>query len=318
MEIKIGIAFGRPESQPRTDKGSSLLKFLKDYTVIDLETTGLVTAYNDIIEMSAIRVRDGEVSETFTSLAAPHREIDEFIVQLTGITNEMVSGAPSIEEILPSFLEFIGGDVLVGHNINFDYNFIYDKSKAYLKRTISNDYVDTMRISRYAIPALANYKLETVSDALGVEQRSAHRALDDCNTTMCCYKALERKCTASGIDLELIHRRKRSPRAKDFESDKDASDSPIYDCEVVVTGRLESMTRSQFMQFVSDHGGLNRDTVTKKTKYLVLGNNDYCSSITDGKSSKQKKAEQLMIKGQDLAILDEETFFDMFVDHDAE
>lgn len=97
---------------------------LKDYVALDLETTGLAPYWDEIIEVGALRVRGGEVSEHFTSLVKPRNEIDEFIIDLTGITNEMVADAPPIGEVLPQLRAFIGQDVVVGHNVNFDVNFL--------------------------------------------------------------------------------------------------------------------------------------------------------------------------------------------------
>ena len=89
------------------------------------------------------------------------------------------------------------------------------------------------------------------------------------------------------------------------------TDSPLYGRVVVFTGALEKMTRKEAMQLVADLGGINADSVTKKTNFLVLGNNDLCSSIKDGKSSKHKKAEKYILGGADLSIIPENVFYDM-------
>ena len=106
-------------------------------------------------------------------------------------------------------------------------------------------------------------------------------------------------------------------KAKDISSDCNDFDmnNPIFDKECVFTGKLDKMTRKEAMQIVADLGGKNRDSVTKETNYLILGNNDYCKSITDGKSSKQKKAESYKLKGQDIEILSEDVFYDIIDDY---
>ena len=103
-------------------KGKSLLNLPKDYCVVDLETTGLDSEYDEILELAAIRVRNNQVVDTYSQLVKPEEEIDEFIQRLTGITNEMIANAENIEITLPKFLAFVGDDILVGHNVNFDIN----------------------------------------------------------------------------------------------------------------------------------------------------------------------------------------------------
>ena len=88
-------------------------------------------------------------------------------------------------------------------------------------------------------------------------------------------------------------------------------DNPFYGKTVVVTGVLQKMSRAEVMQLIADIGGITGDNVTKKTDYLVLGNNDYCKSIRDGKSSKQKKAEKYILDGLDIKIISENTYYDM-------
>ena len=94
-------------------------------------------------------------------------------------------------------------------------------------------------------------------------------------------------------------------------ADEIDKDNPIYGKYVVFTGALEKFKRSEAMQLVANLGGINQNGVTKATDYLVLGNNDYCATIKGGKSSKQKKAEEYMLKGTGIAIMDEKTFYDM-------
>ena len=94
---------------------------LNDYTVLDLETTGLDPKKEKIIEIGAARIRQGEVTEVYQNMIQPGRELTERVIGLTGITDEMLSGKPYIGEILTEFLDFLGEDVLVGHRVLFDY-----------------------------------------------------------------------------------------------------------------------------------------------------------------------------------------------------
>lgn len=107
-------------------KGKSLIEIPNKYIAFDIETTGLDPMYDEIIEIGAIKIEDGKEIETFSTLIKPEYEIDEFITELTGITNEMVMDAPKINEVLPKFMDFIKDSIILGYNVNFDINFIYD------------------------------------------------------------------------------------------------------------------------------------------------------------------------------------------------
>src|SRR5699024_10738657 len=112
MNIEIGIKFdSKKGSVIRKNKGQSLLAFPDNYTVFDIETTGLDSKYDEIIEIGALKIKNNKIIDQFSFLIKPTSPIGEFITELTGITNEMVSDAPNINEILPKFLEFIGDDI---------------------------------------------------------------------------------------------------------------------------------------------------------------------------------------------------------------
>lgn len=124
--LQIGIGNTLTVSK-REQKGKSLLDSIDNYIVIDLETTGLDPSYDEIIEFAAVRVENGAIISEFQSLVKPSFPIDGFITELTGITNEMLSSAPSVDTVLPSFLDYVGQSTIVAHNANFDVNFLYDR-----------------------------------------------------------------------------------------------------------------------------------------------------------------------------------------------
>lgn len=99
-----------------------------------------------------------------------------------------------------------------------------------------------------------------------------------------------------------------------FEDIKIDPDNPLFGKHCVFTGKLEKLLRKDAMQIVANLGGINEDGVTKKTNFLILGNNDYCSTIKDGKSSKQKKAEQYKLDGYDIEVIPENVFYEMIGD----
>ena len=109
----------------RPEKGLSLIELPSDYVLLDLETTGLNPAGDSIIEIGAIKVKEYDIVDTFEAFVKPPHPISYFITDLTGITNEMVKDAGSIETVLPEFLRFVGSSLVMGHNVNFDINFLY-------------------------------------------------------------------------------------------------------------------------------------------------------------------------------------------------
>lgn len=294
-------------------KGKSLLKLEKSYVVLDLETTGLDPDKCEIIEIAALRVQNDAIINTFSSFVKPNKEIDEFIVSLTGITNEMVSNAPTIDVVLPQLLEFIGNDIILGHNINFDINFIYDEKIKVDGMPFDNDYIDTMRLARKALPELKHHRLSDLTKCFAISVEKQHRAKEDCIATFKCYLEIKKILIDSKIDLVALN---KAAKAKDFTA-VDAridTENPLYGKVCVFTGKLERMTRAEAMQNVVNVGGINADGVTKKTNFLVLGNNDFCSTIKDGKSTKQKKAEALVLEGQDIHVISENVFYDMIAE----
>ena len=168
----------------RLYKGNSLIRKLDDYTVLDIETTSLDTFSGEIVEISAIKVRDRKEIDSFSKLIKTKNEIGYFTTRLTGITNEMVEKqGKDLVEVLKNFKDFLGNDIIVGHNVNFDINFIYDNMQENLNEYLSNDFVDTLRISRKVLPNLRHHKLDDLIRYFNLTRRNEHRALNDCILT---------------------------------------------------------------------------------------------------------------------------------------
>lgn len=164
--------------------------FLKDYTVVDIETTGLSPQTNEIIELSAIKVREGKAVENFTTLVKPQGYINSYITNLTGITNEMVKNAPSIESVLSAFCEFIADDCIMGHNVNFDLRFIKYNVQKHLSKDLLNESVDTVKVARKFCPKLQSYKLANLANHFDIDAQGHHRALKDCEMTLNLYNKI--------------------------------------------------------------------------------------------------------------------------------
>ena len=152
------------------------------YVVFDIETTGFSSVKNKIIEIGAVRVEEGKIVSRFSEFVNPQVPIPFKIEQLTGINDQMVMDAPAIEEILPRFLEFSEGAVMVAHNADFDMSFILENCRRLgLSREFT--YVDTVGLARFLLPGLNRFKLDTVAKALQVPLLNHHRAVDDAGCT---------------------------------------------------------------------------------------------------------------------------------------
>ena len=160
-------------------KGQSLDS---SYVVFDLETTGLSAVNNRIIEIGAVKVENGKITDRFSTFVNPKEPIPFEIEQLTSINDEMVIGAPEIDKVLPDFLEFCEGCVLIAHNASFDAGFVEENCR---KLGIVTDFTvgDTVAMARILLPNLNKFKLDTVAKALNIPLHHHHRAVDDAACT---------------------------------------------------------------------------------------------------------------------------------------
>lgn len=152
------------------------------YVVFDLETTGFSPIKDKIIEIGAVKVEQGKITEKFSTFVNPKVPIPFQITQLTSITDEMVLDAPDIETALPEFLAFIGDAVLVAHNASFDVGFI-EQNLRYQDIVPDFTSVDTVAMARILLPTLSKFKLNVVANALHISLENHHRAVDDAGAT---------------------------------------------------------------------------------------------------------------------------------------
>ena len=150
--------------------------------VFDIETTGFSPVTNHIIEIGAVRVEKGQITDRFSTFVNPQVPIPYHIEQLTGINDNMVLSAPVISEVLPKFLEFCGDAVIVAHNASFDTSFIRENANR-LGLTYEPTILDTVTLARLLLPNLNRYKLDTVAKELKISLENHHRAVDDAGAT---------------------------------------------------------------------------------------------------------------------------------------
>ncbi len=161
--------------------GEEDFSFDGEYVAFDLETTGLSSLHDTIIEIGAAIMKGNEVLSTFQTFVDPHRPLQPKIVDLTGINDQMLAGQPDISEAMPKFLEYVGSRPLCAHNADFDIGFVTAACEK-LGLPFHPTYVDTLILAQNLMPELGKYKLNIVADALSLPDFNHHRASDDAIT----------------------------------------------------------------------------------------------------------------------------------------
>lgn len=168
------------------------MKQTEEYAVIDLEMTGLRVTKDRILELGAVLISDGTITDTYDQLVNPRRALPPEIIKLTGITDAMTAKEPDIASALPRFLDFIGDRTLIGHNLMFDYSFI-KQNAVNLSMTFERNGIDTLKIARKFLDAEQGKSLGELCTLFGIKREHAHRACDDAKETAQIFLLLREK-----------------------------------------------------------------------------------------------------------------------------
>ena len=193
-ENNVQVSFdilGNIQKQEK-NSGVNLNKFVDDYVLVDIETTGFSPVKDEIIEIGAIKVEKNKIINEYNELIKINETLSPFTTKLTGITDEMLQTGKEISEVLKDFIHFTGDSIIIGHNVTFDLGFLSYNCKKYLNFNLNNDYVDTMCIARKLVPDSINYKLGTLADFFNVSYEGAHRGLKDVEITYEVYNNLRK------------------------------------------------------------------------------------------------------------------------------
>ena len=296
----------------RPAKGRSLIETPSTFVVFDIETTGLDSLSNEIIEIGALKVKDGKVVDTFDHLIKPSHPISDFITNLTGITNEMVETAETIEEVLTQFINFIGDNILMGHNVNFDINFVYDHAEKYNNHILNNDFIDTLRLARKLLPELSHHRLSDLADYYNIDKTGHHRALKDVEMTLEVYNHLVEEILNQYGNIDNFKKQIYKNSYDNFsdltpQTDKIDKNNLFYDKNIAITGNFVNLPRKEAVQKILNLGGHYISKVTEETDYLIEGSKR-SRYQKNPKSTKQLQAEKLISEGVDIKILTEEEF----------
>lgn len=248
------------------------------FCVLDFETTGSRRDSDMITEIGAVKYRGGEELGTFQTLVDPGCSIPPEITVLTGITSAMVSRAPKIDHVLPTLLEFLGGAVIVGHNVGFDLAFFNAALRRAGREPWSGQKVDTLAISRRLLRNdVPNHKLSTLARCLRLSRQPNHRALDDAKATADLLHHLLEQASALGVlgldDLQQLPTMQRHPQAKKLRLTEDLPRSPgIYRFidtrgEVLYIGKAVNI-RSRVRSYFSSDNRRKVDQLLRETESI--------------------------------------------------
>ena len=221
---------------------------MEKYIVLDLETTGMNPLYSKITEIGAIKVIDGTIKEEFSMLVNPLTEIPEQIVSLTGINDKMVKDAPTIEEVLPAFLEFTEGQSMpiVGHNILFDYSFL-KYNALMLGKSFERKGIDTLHIARKTLRGLESRSLSYLCKYYNIENNSAHRALSDTKATYQILNILKESYYITNKELFIPKPLHWKPKKENPITDKQRSylEALLSRYKLSIEKSIDELTKSE-------------------------------------------------------------------------
>ena len=172
----------------------------EEFVVFDIETTGLNSHTNKIIEIGAVKIKAGRIIDRYSQLINPGISIPHHITEITSITNEQVANQPKIDEVIGKFVDFIGDAVLVAHNAPFDMGFIKRDIKEYLNIDLENSVIDTLQMARDLFPDFKKYGLGDLNKSLGLALEKHHRAVDDSQATANMFIIFLEKYKEKGIE----------------------------------------------------------------------------------------------------------------------
>lgn len=259
------------------------------FVVFDLETTGFHPEKNKIIEIGAVKVAGGKIVERFSEFVNPKEPIPFHITELTSIRDDDVIEAPDISEVLPRFLRFCEGAVMVAHNADFDMSFIRANCTT-LGYPCDYTYIDTVTLSRFLLPSLSKYKLDSVAKAVGVSLEHHHRAVDDAECTAEIFVKFIKMLQERGLDtLDLVNEGGRA-------SNEAIRKLPSYHCIVLAKNdigrinlyRLISMSH---LQYFYRRPKVPKSELTKYREGLIIGSaceaGELYRAILNGRSEEE-------------------------------
>ena len=241
------------------------------FVVFDIETTGFSKINDKIIEIGAVKIKNGKIVAKYNEFINPDRQLPQKIVELTNITDDMLMGQANVEEVLPGFMDFVGDSTLVAHNAEFDIGFIRENCRR-LNIPFYNAYLDTLALCRGVYPDLKNHKLDTISKFLGVSLESHHRACDDAMATAEIFlKALKEDIVKDLNSIKDLNEIKTTwPKFKNEEYN-----TVIYAKNLTGLKNLYRLISISSMEYFNRAPGIPESLLEKHKEGLIIGSGNY-------------------------------------------
>lgn len=310
--VKNGILHVSGAQDKLRQKGQEIPDFLSNYTMLDIETTGLSPYRDRITELGAVKVRNGQIVDQYTNLIKfpKNNKVPAFITKLNGITEEQIvnEGIPA-EQAIKEFREFIDDDIIIGYNVNFDLNFLYDLSQKYKLPILNNDYVDVLRLARAYYPRERHNRLIDCMQRAGIAQVEEHHGLADSLDTIKVYNDFSAHFTD-----DLLEATRNKIKNVDLTSDDvDYIDlgfrNPVQNKNIVLSGHIH-MDEQDADKMIGNMGGKAEDKVNPMTNYLIMGDYDFFRKDNEDLST----ARDLIKDGAKIKRLSESFFLGMLDD----
>ena len=306
--VKNGVLHVSGVQDKIRGKGQEWPDFISDYTMLDIETTGLNPYRDHVTELGAVKVRANKVVDEFSQLVVYPRSnhVPSFITKLNGITEDLLleKGKP-VKEAMTAFRTFIGDDIVIGYNVNFDLNFLYDLARKFHLPELSNNYVDVLRLARVYYPQQHNRLLDCIQRA-GIAQVEQHHGLADSLDTKKVYDDFRQHFTP-----ELLQ--KAQGKLKNIDLLQDELEvwelgfrNPVNNKKIAFAPEVE-INGTEAAQMVNNMNGVAQTGVKADTDYLIMSDNGFFSKS----NPETLKAKEFNHAGSKIKRLSESYFLNM-------
>lgn len=291
---------------------------MRDFCVLDVETTGLDYSHDRIVQIGIIKIIDNQPVDSLNTYINPEMPIPSRSTEIHGITDADVKDAPTYKQIADRVLSLMNNDTVVGHNVTFDLNFVQRIFPLCSDPDvdIKIDYIDTWEYAHKVVSRVHDYKLQTLLAYYGIDPGEAHTAYDDARATLELFNALryeyahkdEIEAQRKAAELEARRQKKEAEKAARAAA---FSASPLFEKSFCFTGSF-SIDRAAMEALAQSVGGVLREKISGRTSYLVKGD---VSDLPDwALDRKLHKAEELIEAGKGIQIIDEAEFVRLIAD----
>lgn len=310
--VKNGILHVSGAQDKLRQKGQERPDFLTDYTMLDIETTGLSPYRDRITELGGVKVRNNQIVDQYSALVKfpKNNRVPAFITKLNGITEQQLveHGIPA-EQAIKEFREFIGDDVIIGYNVNFDLNFLYDLSQKYKLPPLNNDYVDVLRLARTYYPHERHNRLLDCMKRAGISQTEEHHGLADSLDTIKVYNDFSEHYTEQLLEKARGTIKNVDLLGAELDYDQLGWHNPVQNKKIVLSGHLH-MNPQEADKMIQNMAGQTFDQVDSTINYLIMGDHDFFRKDNEDLNT----ARRLIKDGAPIKRLSESFFLSMLDD----